>query len=141
MDVRVTLVGMREFQAKLKRLGTAGAKKARAAALMAGGEIVREDATRRAHRAPGGPTYPSIGHMADSIMVKTTISKASETEVSVGPDASHWYAVFVERGVPAREIPAQPFLRPALDENLAAVQAKIRQVLRAEIKRLTGARL
>lgn len=139
MEVKIHFAGMQEFRAQLERLETAVAKKARVAALTAGAEIVREDATHRAYRAPGGPTYPGIGHMADSIMVKTTVNKKAETQVSVGPDAKHWYAVFVERGVPSRGIKAQAFLRPALDEQVDAVQDRIREVLRAEIKRLTGA--
>jgi len=132
-DVEITMVGMREFEAQLKRLGTAASKKARVAALTAGAKIVQADAARRAVRSA---RPRKIGHLADSIIVKTTINKAGETQVLVGPDAKHWYGAFVEHVT--RGMPARPFLRPALDENQQAVQDAIREELRAEIKRLTG---
>lgn len=134
MQMQLKVVGMREFEKQLNRLSAALSKEARITALKAGGQIVQEAASDKAPRSDN-PT--SIGHMADNIVVKTTINKKHQSQVSVGPDAKHWYGVFAEFGTSHHA--AQPFLRPAIDENEDAVQDRIRQVLRAEILRLTGA--
>lgn len=136
MEVQITLKGERHLVSQLQKLETAAAKKARVGALTHGAVVVRADAAALAPRAER-LSHPAVGHLADHIIIKTTVNKKNETVVSVGPDSDHWYGVFAERGTPHHE--AQPWLRPALDENEDIVQERIISYLRAEIKRLTGA--
>ena len=54
--------------------------------------------------------------MADHIVVVVRITKKKGAVALVGPDGDHWYASFQEHGTP--HVPADPFLRPALDSNI-----------------------
>jgi HK97 gp10 family phage protein len=67
-----------------------------------------------ARRAPS-PTYPDIGHLADNIVVKVSITKKRGAVAKIGPDKAHWYGAFQEFGTPF--VPAAPFIRPALDNK------------------------
>lgn len=130
MELRIKLEGAEELQAALRRLGSE-AQTAMADAALAGAEVIRDAATRR---APGPYIRAEV--------VRTTRQVA---QVHIGPDEDHWYYQFVETGaqphlirprkpggklrfevggaeVFARVVhhpgmAARPFLRPAFDEN------------------------
>lgn len=94
------------------------------------------------------------GNLSDQIKQETLEKSDSAVEVGVGPDDREaFYGLFLELGVDAHHvtpavkkalqieggfaasadhqgIPAQPFLRPALDENIDAVVEAIGEELR-----------
>lgn len=127
----------------LHRLGV-DVEKVLEAALLAGADVVEDDANRR---APG----PHITH--DKVK-----KSGYSAEVDIGPDDNHWYYRFFERGAvphPIQGSPlrffiggdpvfarlvrhpgmgAQPFLRPALDENTGQIENKVGDKLKKVIK-------
>ncbi|HBV97777.1 MAG: hypothetical protein JL50_02950 [Peptococcaceae bacterium BICA1-7] len=136
----VVISGERELFARLSQIGIELAGPAKKKALMAGAEIVKQEAEARANGDPG-------------IAIKIEDSTAL-----IGPDKRHWKWRFIEYGVgshlirPKRKevlanksageffgekvnhpgIAKKPFLRPALDEN----EDRIRQAIREELARV-----
>jgi HK97 gp10 family phage protein len=145
IEVRAELKGTREAIKRLRKIG-ADVGKVKKRAAEAGGEVIRRAADRM---APG----PHV--------VMGTEAKGDRVRVDIGPDDEHWYYKFFETGVGRHDIgpknssvlrfidegelvftrlvkdhpgmPAQPFLRPALDENVKqaveAVAGEIRKAL------------
>jgi HK97 gp10 family phage protein len=143
IEVRAELKGTREAIMRLRKIG-ADVGKVKKRAAEAGGEVIRGEADRM---APG----PHI--------VMQTKAKGDRVRVDIGPDDEHWYYKFFETGVGRHDIgpknssvlrfidegelvftrlvdhpgmPAQPFLRPALDENVSrVVEAVAREIRKA----------
>lgn len=69
--------------------------------------IVREEASER---APVGVT----GELHENIIDEKLEEKGDTIAYGVGPDQLHFYGMFPELGLGQ---PAQPFLRPAFDNN------------------------
>lgn len=121
----VTLEGGEELIKRLGKLPEAVAGKAMDDALMAGAEIVRADASRRAPRR--------TGKLAESIVAELQEGKSGRKSAVIGPNEEAFYGSFVELGRSNQA--AQPYLRPALDENKNAVQRAIADALRAAIEK------
>lgn len=144
IEFRAELKGTREAIMRLQKVG-ADVEQVKKRAAEAGGEVIRTAADRN---APG-----------PHIVMETTV-KGSRAQVHIGPDDEHWYYRFFETGVGPHDIdpknssvlrfidqgeliftrlvgdhpgmPAQPFLRPALDENVnQAVEAVAREIRKA----------
>lgn len=138
--LRVELDGEEEIRAILQRIGEAAAQ-AVADATEAGAEVAVSVAKQR---APGPHIVAEIA--------KSTVGMA---EFDIGPDKEHWYYQFFETGAGRHEIDAsvkralkfsmgsdevivrranhpgmaaEPFLRPALDENKESIQAAMGKV-------------
>lgn len=131
-SVSVTVEGGADIIAALTNLKADLGEAALQEAALAGAEIVRVDATLRAPRSVGPGTYPGGGHAADHIIVKLS-DKPGEAAALVGPDKDGWYLRFAETGTSKK--PADPWLRPALDENKEAVESAMAAVLKARIGR------
>jgi len=153
VKMNVKIVGDAELKRKLDALG-ARARGALLDAAQAGGEVIQGDANRKAP----GPHVVVGGE-------KVTGGRA---EVSIGPDKDHWYYQFHETGAGGHEIgpkkkrkgkaiafegsnglvvvggakhpgiPANPFLRPAMDGNREQAKDAAGKVFRDEIDKLTG---
>ena len=134
--IRMTIEGDKELVKKLKELGD-GAEQVLETAAEAGAEVIADQAN---NHAPG-----------PHIEVDITEKSRTSATVEIGPDEDHWYYRFFETGVQPHEItpksagglafagiegeivlqlvqhpgmPANPFLRPAMDEKKqAAVDA------------------
>lgn len=116
---------------------------------LGGGEILLDAATAR---APG----PNLAMQIEEV-------DQEHVEVRIGPDDEHWYYRFFEFGAQPHEInvenraalrfgaeaifaasgehpgtPAQPFLRPALDEKQDEVLKKMAQIYWARIAGATS---
>lgn len=146
IEIRADLKGTREAIQRLRRIGADvdGIKKR---AAEAGGEVIRADANRN---APG----PHI--------VMDTKVKGSRVQVEIGPDEEHWYYLFFETGAVEHGIkpknrkllrffdddqeifarvvqhpgmPADPYLRPALDERAGQAVEAVGRVIRRALPR------
>lgn len=137
MRLTVHLEGEQELKAQLEALGRAARGATLERAAMAGAEVIRAEAQRR---APGPHIESEITQAADLAI-----------EVGIGPDKAYWYYLFFETGAAGHAITpatkgglafggddgpivrfgvdhpgmaAEPFLRPAIDgQGPAAVAA------------------
>lgn len=143
--VTVKLEGDKELKRKLDLLG----RRARAALLKAaeaGADVVE---TAAEQRAPG--PHIAIGNQK---------VEGGRAEVDIGPDKEHWHYQFFETGATAHEIsgsplvfegeqglivtkrvnhpgmPAEPFLRPAIDGKREEAKDAAGEVFKAEIDKL-----
>lgn len=146
VKMKVEIVGDEQLKLKLQRLGQR-AQGALVKANQAGAEPVKGTANSK---APG----PHI-HQGP---VKVNGGRA---ESSIGPDKEHWYYTFAEFGATRHEItgeplvfegrnglvitrkvdhpghPADPFLRPAAEQERDAARDAAGKVFRAEIDKET----
>lgn len=149
-DVKVELKieGDKELVAILQRLG-AGLMQAVQFATEDGAEVAKNEAIMR---GPGPFIITKVGKV-----------ERGKAEVGIGPDRAHWYYVFFETGVDRHEIDgnmkkalrfdfggeevivkrikhpgmaAEPFLRPALEENQERIKAAMGETFREVIERL-----
>lgn len=150
--VRVEIVGDKELIAKLGGV-RAIVGKVLVKAAEAGAQVIENEAERR---APG----PHVG--TELVEEETTSTRAT---VAIGPDRDHWYYRFFETGATRHEIdphrkkalafeaggegivrtlvnhpgmPAEPFLRPAIDNRKEAASQETGDVFWAAIEGASG---
>ena len=97
-------------------------------AVMPGTEVVAESARQK--------VPVDTGKLKESIQARVTKKNASGVTVIVAAGTDEYYWLFIEFGT--SKMPAQPFLRPALDENRAAVKREFGAQLKAIIGEVTG---
>ena len=150
--VACRIEGGDELLAKLKRLEAAARGAALEAAAMAGAEVIRAEANRR---APGPHVDREVSESSDSAV-----------EIAIGPDGEHWYYQFFELGAgrhtigphrkkairfPGAEgqemvrfgvthpgMAPRPFLRPALDGQKANAVEAVGDELQRSLEHATG---
>lgn len=129
MKVSMRVEGGQELARRLRALSARASRKVQRDALYAGAEIIRQDASDIAPRAPGAPD------IAENIGIST--ARADDREavaVAVGPTRGFRYGFYQEFGT--RFHGAQPFMRPAFDRNqqrvLGAIQRELWMALRSE---------
>lgn len=142
---RIIVKGDKELIEKIKKVGQR-LQDAVHDATLAGGEVAAAEARRR---APG----PYIETEIDS-------ERVGRVDLLVGPDPEHWYYQFFETGVSGHEIDghvmqalaftqgaeqvvfqrvkhpgmaAEPFMRPALEDNQTAVKDAMINVFNREL--------
>lgn len=139
--ISVKFQGGRDLVKRLEALPSAVSRKVQITALTEGAKPIQARASALAPR----DEKASPPHLADNIVIGA-VSEAQiikrgregETVVEVGPSlkpSDHFYGFFQEFGVAHH--PAQPFMRPAFDENaprslniiLSAFWTAIRKVL------------
>lgn len=137
--IKIELRGIKELQGKFKQLTEKMIKKAMKRAALAGAEIIRTDASRRA--------TPYSKRISSNMLAKVTSQKPTGIVIGVGPTKEFWWGRFIELGhniyagkrkrrsarIVAR-VPAHPFLRPAIDENEARVVATVAAEFQKEIR-------
>lgn len=111
------LTGDHKLVAQLGRLSNATRGQAMGDALMAGAEIVSNDAKRRA-------PYKT-GNLRRSIHPRLVSAGASSAEALVGTNVE--YAIYQELGT--RRMAANPYLRPALESMQGAVSVEVSAAL------------
>lgn len=115
-------VDIRDFQEALARLGN-GVEGALNEAAMAGGLVVEGAAKQNIIAQDIIDTGATLNSVA--------VREVGEGEVEIGPATE--YAIHHEFGT--RYMAARPFMRPALDENQAAIEEAIAGALREAIRR------
>jgi HK97 gp10 family phage protein len=120
--VRIEIVNLAEWQAKLKKLDDVLAEQAVVRALTAGALLIENDAKRRAPYKTGTLRRSIHTEQGDGM------------EVLIGPDAP--YGARIEFGYVGPDKrgrmfhqPAQPYLRPAFDENRDAAIKEVGEAL------------
>jgi HK97 gp10 family phage protein len=103
----VRVYGVKALIRKFESLEESVAGQTLEQAAMAGAEVVRQEASRRAPRR--------TGMLAGHIVAELKEGSAERVSVAIGPDKDAFYGMFQELGTVHH--PAQPFLRPALDEK------------------------
>lgn len=116
--MQLSVTGARELGGNMIGLGRSVSGDRLERAALAGGQVVANDATRRAPK--------KTGRGARSIQARVVRSEPEEVEVAVGPGRREFYMMFQEIGT--SYFPAQPFLRPALDNNFRQAQVQARKV-------------
>ena len=129
---RVELDGADDMIAGLKRLTEDVGGEHLRDAVGAGAEIVRGVASQLAPRSQDGSHGRLPGFLADHIETERQWTRRQDTaQTNVGPSKEAWYGSLQEVGTIHQ--PAQPFLRPALDETKNDVVEEIADQLRARI--------
>jgi len=142
--LRMEFKGGKQLEEALLRLPEAVRGPILQEALIAGADPVRTDAANRA-RMRRGPRRrrPETIALADSIKITPGVQDATHAEVDVGTKkrtahlVEFGHAEVIGRGsdrVTIGQVPAYPFLRPALDENKEGVLDRTGEVLGKEIE-------
>lgn len=148
MKTELKIEGDKELVAILQRLGK-GLLESVEAATAKGAEVAVSAAKQR---APGPYIEAEVGKV-----------ERGKAEFTIGPDKAHWYYIFSETGATRHEIDghvrkalrfdiggeevilkrvkhpgmaAEPFLRPALEENQERIKAAMGETFREVIERL-----
>ena len=116
--------GFRDLERTLERTERAISEDALVSATQKGAQIIVDAARSRAPRR--------TGKLAEGIKHEIVEASSSEVQAKIGPDVS--YGRHVELGT--RHNPAQPFLRPALDERGKAAMNTTGKDLWARIRRV-----
>lgn len=148
---RFKVEGFRELYRALKTLKNAlhdkVLRKAEVQALQPVGVAARDLApvSGTAHSLPQGqqgPIAPESEHdlggvLRSNIIIGSAGSGSSEHGVTtaVGPSLQAFYGLFVEFGYGPGQRRAQPFMRPAWDQNRAGVLETFKKALWSEIRR------
>ena len=131
---RIDIDGVEDLEAALKMLSEDMQGLALREAVMAGAEIVRDVASQLAPRSVDGSHGKPAGFLADHIEAEGQWTRTQDkADVHVGPTKEAWYGTLQEIGTVYA--PAQPFMRPALDETKDDVVNEIRDRLAARILR------
>jgi len=96
-------------------------------AIAQGTNLIRDDAKRR---CPYGRTRLTGVHLVDTIRARMKKGAAEGYVAAGGKEAPH--AHLVENGTVRMQ--AQPFMRPAFDENIGAVKALHRKAMKKVVK-------
>jgi HK97 gp10 family phage protein len=135
MSVTITIKGLKELDAALRQLPDEMQASPVRTALKAGAEVLRDGMSRR---APRDPVVAGVT-LADEIVVVAKVSTAKDTAVAqIGPSKRAFYGGFQELGT--SKMPAQPFMRPTLDEDgqiaIAALAVHLKAGIERAVKRL-----
>lgn len=149
MKVSMDLVGGRELQQTLEQLPAAVERRAVAAALRDGGEVLRAEIARRLPRsttphdvrpfksgkglARGRHGQMGASHAADHVTL--TLGRSGHS-LAVGPAKDWWYTRFAELGTVHQ--PAQGKMRQAFDTMGRAATDRILQALWSSVRAATG---
>lgn len=130
----VSLEGTEDLERAIKRLSEDVQGVHLRAAVEAGAEVTRNVASQLAPRSTLGSRGHSAGFLARNIRAERQFTRSQDTAVTdVGMTKEAWYGRFQETGTVYE--PAQPFLRPALDETKNDVVDTIAEHLRNVILR------
>ncbi len=129
MRITWSMKGHEELQRKLKALPAAISEDVLEAAARAGARIVRDAAETKAPRSTANKE-----HMADNITVKTMEKDGAHVVVGISPRDKFFYWHMQEYGT--SKMAANPFLRPAMDENREEAKRAVANVLRGQIEKV-----
>lgn len=136
----IEIKGLNEINRKLQALPEKIRRKYVRKTLGDAADIVRDEARRKAKRAPV-PTRPDLGHMADHIESKVWVGERRANS-AVGVDwATHSYGHLLEFGhkLPGGgETKKQPFMRPAFDAKASVALDKMLTELRDAVEKEAG---
>lgn len=118
--IKIEVTGVKELQAKLLTISTK-LPSIVAQAVSEGAEVVENSAKSKVR--------VKTGNLKNSIEQKNKTQTSSKVSVDIGTDVD--YAAANEYGT--SKMSAQPFLRPALDENSNAIKTKIEAAIKSAL--------
>jgi HK97 gp10 family phage protein len=118
------LEGADELNAALRRLGDRTTGLLLKQSAEAGAKVIADEAKRLAPR--------DSGDLAEGIEVKPGRIQQGRAVFNVQPGKAEWYGKLVELGT--EKMPAQPFLRPALDAKAQEATEAVQEVLRDALR-------
>jgi HK97 gp10 family phage protein len=114
MKLSLKVEGGAQLSKRLQELPQAVSNRMLRAALMEAGEPIRRAASAKAPRRPGAPD------IAENIRIRPArVERPNDVAVVIGPTTGFYYGFFLEYGTTRMQ--AQPFLRPAFEENVTQV--------------------
>lgn len=149
----VQLIGLKDLSAALKKCSAAARGEALQTAAEAGGRVIEEKAKENIEK---NFSEHSRGGLAGSMLVEVS-GNGTKAEAKIGPSAVYgriqeqggtiypvnakllsWIDPDSGKRVAAKRvtIKANPYLRPALDENRDAIERTVKNVLREEIEKV-----
>lgn len=102
-----TLLGIEQFENKLRDLALTVKRKALVKAVKRGGELIRAEAASRAPRDTGTLAENEV------VSLRNSENSADEVTVRIGPAKKAFYGLFEEIGT--AHSTAEPFLGPAFE--------------------------
>lgn len=126
MASEMKVEGLDDLMARLNSLGEKIATRTENKALREGAEVLREGISKRAPRSKS-----NTDHLADNIVMSGVKQAETGKHIEVGPDKKRFWGRFQEFGT--TEMPAHPFMGPALEEEGKAIMNKMADVLREEL--------
>ena len=118
--IKARMEGADQIARKLRQLAKSLSAEEIVTALLEAAEPIR---SRAASLAPRSPVAP---HLTDNMVVEA-LETGEEPMVGVGPSKQVPYGGFVELGT--RDMAAQPYLRPAFEQNISIALASVGQRL------------
>jgi len=118
--VNIEIFGLKEMQQHLEAIGDKASGELLEKAVLAGAEIVRQEAALRAPRRRG--------LLAGHIVVQPKDKGRMSASAAVGPDKKRFYGRFVELGT--SKTAAAPFLFPAFESKKNEAQREMAEVVR-----------
>lgn len=132
--IEITVHGLKELQDALDKLPIEIQERTLRFALRKGANVIAEGAARRAPR--------DTGKLAEDIVVRTRKDRAKGLVAEIGPSKKVFYGMFQELGTSFHA--AQPFLRPALDEEgekaVKELGSELGKAIERAVKRLAKIR-
>jgi len=113
MEIRFEMHGAKAILRQFDEMRRASQRSTVTKAARIAARRVGEEARRRAPRAKGGPTYPSLGHAYRTIKWINTERWPDRATFAIGATDHGFYLNFHETGTV--KMAARPWLRPALD--------------------------
>lgn len=129
---RVTIEGLPELRAKFSELADKGQKQVLRGAIAEGAKVVVKEA-KRLVQVDRGDLQKAIKQSTRTSSGRTT---AQRTEATIGFEKDEYYGKFVELGT--SEMPAEPFLRPALEGKAQEVLDTIGKGFKKHIDRVAA---
>ena len=125
MGLEIKVDGTKRLRKRLEALDDHTRSDVLARIVMAAAEPVRAVAAQKA------PTR--TGKLVETMTTELLEQKPHRASAGVGPNNEAWYGIFAEYGTVNHS--AQPFLRPAFDEQKRNVSQRMATDLRGEINR------
>lgn len=124
------IIGMAEFERKLRQLDLSLQRRALIEAATAGAKLVRDVASDLAPR--------DTGELAEEMTTRVSGSQSDvhEASVDVGPSKNAFYGMFQEFGTVKQA--AQPFLEPAFEQTKEQASQIVKDRLLQAIHKVAG---
>lgn len=138
-ETSFTITGLADLSTALKALPDVLERRYLGRAVLAGAKVIRDAARRRApmrtdaklKRRRRGGKLTAPGNLRRMITARLTKPEAGRVTARIGPKGSAFYGKFVELGTAHQ--PAEPYLRPALDEQAGEALTVMAESLRGSL--------
>ena len=136
LELEVQLLGTQQLVKSLKQFDPVLRKKLQRRATRKAAKPVQESAKSHVPVRTGqlrkGIVIRSAKRKRSSPIVGATVVTPKRMRLGISDNDPYYYPTIVEFGAPSRNIPARPYMRPAIEEN----KTKVKDIYSSELKRL-----